>query len=139
MIRRPPRSTSTDTLFPYTTLFRSRLAEGGVSQLARKRERGQIVGINQTDSARITHPLRERIVCSLRGFEGVAASMYVGAKYLSRLTSLIEIVAETPMKISYACLADKSAGRLLDHRKDAVAQQRQVRSEEHTSELQSLM
>src|SRR3546814_9331559 len=33
MIRRPPRSTRTDTLFPYTTLFRSRvgsrLAEAG--------------------------------------------------------------------------------------------------------------
>src|SRR3546814_2761028 len=30
MIRRPPRSTRTDTLFPYTTLFRSReLAEHG--------------------------------------------------------------------------------------------------------------
>src|SRR3546814_6040059 len=27
MIRRPPRSTRTDTLFPYTTLFRSLLAE----------------------------------------------------------------------------------------------------------------
>src|SRR3546814_19204904 len=27
MIRRPPRSTRTDTLFPYTTLFRSSLAE----------------------------------------------------------------------------------------------------------------
>src|SRR3546814_18370457 len=27
MIRQPPRSTRTDTLFPYTTLFRSRLAE----------------------------------------------------------------------------------------------------------------
>src|SRR3546814_17976568 len=26
MIRRPPRSTRTDTLFPYTTLFRSRKA-----------------------------------------------------------------------------------------------------------------
>src|SRR3546814_11235772 len=26
MIRRPPRSTRTDTLFPYTTLFRSELA-----------------------------------------------------------------------------------------------------------------
>src|SRR3546814_10100785 len=26
MIRRPPRSTRTDTLFPYTTLFRSGLA-----------------------------------------------------------------------------------------------------------------
>src|SRR3546814_17591806 len=28
MIRRPPRSTRTDTLFPYTTLFRSRLRVG---------------------------------------------------------------------------------------------------------------
>src|SRR3546814_12398444 len=27
MIRRPPRSTRTDTLFPYTTLFRSALVE----------------------------------------------------------------------------------------------------------------
>src|SRR3546814_1934703 len=26
MLRRPPRSTRTDTLFPYTTLFRSHLA-----------------------------------------------------------------------------------------------------------------
>src|SRR3546814_4805388 len=29
MIRRPPRSTRTDTLFPYTTLFRSRLRRLG--------------------------------------------------------------------------------------------------------------
>src|SRR3546814_2717182 len=28
MIRRPPRSTRTDTLFPYTTLFRSPVTEG---------------------------------------------------------------------------------------------------------------
>src|SRR3546814_15024882 len=28
MIRRPPRSTRTDTLFPYTTLFRSDLRKG---------------------------------------------------------------------------------------------------------------
>src|SRR3546814_9098008 len=28
MIRRPPESTRTDTLFPYTTLFRSYLADG---------------------------------------------------------------------------------------------------------------
>src|SRR3546814_2654560 len=28
MIRRPPRSTRTDTLFPYTTLFRSGREEG---------------------------------------------------------------------------------------------------------------
>src|SRR3546814_7928716 len=31
MIRRPPRSTRTDTLFPYTTLFRSRLDHGVVA------------------------------------------------------------------------------------------------------------
>src|SRR3546814_17427656 len=29
MIRRPPRSTRTDTLFPYTTLFRSIQVHGG--------------------------------------------------------------------------------------------------------------
>src|SRR3546814_13423897 len=29
MIRRPPRSTRTDTLFPYTTLFRSGGSAGG--------------------------------------------------------------------------------------------------------------
>src|SRR3546814_13731909 len=28
MIRRPPRSTRTDTLFPYTTLFRSMCGDG---------------------------------------------------------------------------------------------------------------
>src|SRR3546814_16111492 len=42
MIRRPPRSTRTDTLFPYTTLFRSRsialhrhlaLHSGGIGQI----------------------------------------------------------------------------------------------------------
>src|SRR3546814_4661997 len=30
MIRRPPRSTRTDTLFPYTTLFRSTLVLGSI-------------------------------------------------------------------------------------------------------------
>src|SRR3546814_20269444 len=33
MIRRPPRSTRTDTLFPYTTLFRSGCARTGFSTL----------------------------------------------------------------------------------------------------------
>src|SRR3546814_17116981 len=31
MIRRPPRSTRTDTLFPYTTLFRARLYAFGLA------------------------------------------------------------------------------------------------------------
>src|SRR3546814_7566850 len=33
MIRRPPRSTRTDTLFPYTTLFRSLRAEAAIQQV----------------------------------------------------------------------------------------------------------
>src|SRR3546814_18842715 len=49
MIRRPPRSTRTDTLFPYTTLFRSRpgaglagggLGVGGEGDLHAQRMRG---------------------------------------------------------------------------------------------------
>src|SRR3546814_8166753 len=38
MIRRPPRSTRTDTLFPYTTLFRS--IEGQPACAARRRQAG---------------------------------------------------------------------------------------------------
>src|SRR3546814_4342942 len=37
MIRRPPRSTRTDTLFPYTTLFRSQGAVDRVVAVARRR------------------------------------------------------------------------------------------------------
>src|SRR3546814_11348693 len=33
MIRRPPRSTRTDTLFPYTTLFRSDIAEAVIGEM----------------------------------------------------------------------------------------------------------
>src|SRR3546814_14013559 len=40
MIRRPPRSTRTDTLFPYTTLFRSarRGDQDGVRRSVKRRE-----------------------------------------------------------------------------------------------------
>src|SRR3546814_5532324 len=38
MIRRPPRSTRTDTLFPYTTLFRSTL--GGRYEREKRRRTG---------------------------------------------------------------------------------------------------
>src|SRR3546814_14702198 len=34
MIRRPPRSTRTDTLFPYTTLFRSPMSEPGSATMS---------------------------------------------------------------------------------------------------------
>src|SRR3546814_5013378 len=40
MIRRPPRSTRTDTLFPYTTLFRSRIPAGREGVHAHAGQRG---------------------------------------------------------------------------------------------------
>src|SRR3546814_14853749 len=39
MIRRPPRSTRTDTLFPYTTLFRSTVERIGTSPMFRMARR----------------------------------------------------------------------------------------------------
>src|SRR3546814_16505493 len=46
MIRRPPRSTRTDTLFPYTTLFRS-FVPGGVPQLVQSRRGILVVALKQ--------------------------------------------------------------------------------------------
>src|SRR3546814_1765163 len=64
MIRRPPRSTRTDTLFPYTTLFRSqqrgqRIAageqevepeDGGHGQQGALEDAGDLVGIGSAES-----------------------------------------------------------------------------------------
>src|SRR3546814_16794719 len=43
MIRRPPRSTRTDTLFPYTTLFRSAGVAGAGGARAGVRQRRQLI------------------------------------------------------------------------------------------------
>src|SRR3546814_3762226 len=49
MIRRPPRSTRTDTLFPYTTLFRSRGPEGDAPPHRQARKpAGQLEGKGRT-------------------------------------------------------------------------------------------
>src|SRR3546814_13399199 len=44
MIRLPPRSTRTDTLFPYKTLFRSDLLRDHPAQGQRRLRRGQLPG-----------------------------------------------------------------------------------------------
>src|SRR3546814_9547431 len=87
MIRRPPRSTRTDTLFPYTTLFRSAPVQRDALVLARDRE-------------------------------------------LERGQYLHQAIAEHPAE-QYA---DKREKHALNE-KDEL----EIRSEEHTSELQSLM
>src|SRR3546814_19262907 len=52
MIRRPPRSTLTDTLFPYTTLFRS-VYEAIVAQVAElRRSKHKVVLASYSNGAR---------------------------------------------------------------------------------------
>src|SRR3546814_2081401 len=53
MIRRPPRSTRTDTLFPYTTLFRSRPAGAA---FPRRVSRGIEAGALSCHAAAMTNP-----------------------------------------------------------------------------------
>src|SRR3546814_6271319 len=43
MVRRPPRSTRTDTLFPYTTLFRSVSRRDKIRKLIRPSEAGRLI------------------------------------------------------------------------------------------------
>src|SRR3546814_1634680 len=89
MIRRPPRSTRTDTLFPYTTLFRSALG-GRIAGPQRHRKRS-----GRRHDRRLQGPARKLLLPRRKA----AAGPCRGALY---------------------------------RRADA-------RSEEHTSELQSLM
>src|SRR3546814_5074975 len=93
MIRRPPRSTRTDTLFPYTTLFRS---------------------IDRD------HVQREHLAARLVAGAGVQPAF--GAH-------------EQPGHAEALDQPEGAPGR--GRREEAVRQHR--RSEEHTSELQSLM
>src|SRR3546814_5964228 len=44
MIRRPPRSTRTDTLFPYTTLFRSPVVAAGRRHVQVQRAHARLAG-----------------------------------------------------------------------------------------------
>src|SRR3546814_2606690 len=93
MIRRPPRSTRTDTLFPYTTLFRS-----NVVPVHRRR------GWREDD------------------FQFAVVGSEVAARVLYGLCRFLAVL------------------RVDDDFADAFGDRDQaIRSEEHTSELQSLM
>src|SRR3546814_4635103 len=124
MIRRPPRSTRTDTLFPYTTLFRSR------DRAAQRHPRQPFVPPPR--SHHHNYPRR-------RGF---------ARRALPR--TALRRSRQSP-RLHYAPQrADRCARRgklpLRGERTQAeyelyaeISERRRERSEEHTSELQSLM
>src|SRR3546814_14973585 len=67
MIRRPPRSTRTDTLFPYTTLFRSRAEREEALSLARIELENLAAMLRSADEERVAlerslEPRRGRIM-----------------------------------------------------------------------------
>src|SRR3546814_12754028 len=65
MIRRPPRSTRTDTLFPYTTLFRSVASIGRVKADPEQDDTHILIGLLGLGTAqprqRAMHPERQRL------------------------------------------------------------------------------
>src|SRR3546814_8143831 len=99
MIRRPPRSTRTDTLFPYTTLFRSSWA----SRLA----------------------LAETHVAWTRHHDGTWPRLSTGSACAYQRYALI-----------VRTVTGRASARA---RCNFLGFVRLMRSEEHTSELQSLM
>src|SRR3546814_4525223 len=128
MIRRPPRSTRTDTLCPYTTLFRSFFLRNDVYELLldRTADRGkeQKVLVDWRD------PEALKQVVALR----ISASLGEGLSSLDELWPRIA-VRHIHGEDSYQYIVDRCLMRpryLLDLLKHA-------RSEEHTSELHSLM
>src|SRR3546814_9976978 len=101
MIRRPPRSTRTDTLFPYTTLFRS--AEAGDGEIAHHLAVVHHDAAVEHDAARLAAGLAGRELPELAGMDMgiVDAGVVRSEEHTSELQSL--------MRISYAvfCLKKK--------------------------------
>src|SRR3546814_4668582 len=93
MIRRPPRSTRTDTLFPYTTLFRSLRDQG--NRAVRLSVGNQFLGTRAPAAARLT--LSEYPP----SYYAASAEPFRSEEHTSELQSL--------MRISYAvfCLNKK--------------------------------
>src|SRR3546814_5188224 len=96
MIRRPPRSTRTDTLFPYTTLFRSRIRATGLRTAAGAAPRRAGAAHGQHHLRR---PARRAASSARRLLQGVVRQR--SEEHTSELQSL--------MRISYAvfCLKKK--------------------------------
>src|SRR3546814_5250149 len=96
MIRRPPRATRTDTLFPYTTLFRSPQNIAG-------HQVGGELDAPEVEPCRSGKGLREQRLSSPgRAFEQDMAARRRSEEHTSELQSL--------MRISYAvfCLKKKT-------------------------------
>src|SRR3546814_4143589 len=108
MLRRPPGSTRTDTLFPYTTLFRSQIGVR-THDLVEVNEQRRAVGIVAFDRHHLVLELAvlpRRIRALVRGERELVLLLTRSEEHTSELQSL--------MRISYAvfCLKKKTDGGL---------------------------
>src|SRR3546814_3089525 len=115
MIRRPPRSTRTDTLFPYTTLFRSSAAPLQDTQAGHLRGRSASQCFGQGAETGTARKVRLTCFRVLKRQHEVDPLLVAGGAWTS------------------------SRGSASSARSALVAIAYVQRSEEHTSELQSLM
>src|SRR3546814_4949902 len=124
MIRRPPRSTRTDTLFPYTTLFRS------LRRVGKKEERSMLL-------ARLTLAAAALFAGITTAAAGDIApgDVKIVDGVLARPVSDAPASAAEGRKI----FADRKLGNCLACHANSDLSEQLFRSEEHTSELQSLM
>src|SRR3546814_3010152 len=124
MIRRPPGTTRTDTLFPYTTLFRSFEGEGGVVQGVKPRRWG---GLGSAHCRR--RALRERPFDRLRA--GFSRELWLPPL---RRQGVRKAACEPLARgLTNAIALCSMAGRV----GEGWLQDTTERSEEHTSELQA--
>src|SRR3546814_8804696 len=111
MIRRPPRSTRTDTLFPYTTLFRSDVIPTKVETLGGSFQRGDRVFHQKFGYGKITSVEGERLIIRFdhSGEKKVIASFVVPADQAGRSEEHTSEL-QSLMRISYAvfCLKQKN-------------------------------
>src|SRR3546814_3290279 len=136
MIRRPPRSTRTDTLFPYTTLFRSLLEREDVAAFRAQRE----------DEAAADRPVFARLGTGADIFDVAAQSREILAEHQpgagARAQPAVEAVVDQRIadrrgQAVTERIAQIAAG--LERIAFAVGEELLVeRAEEHTYELQSL-
>src|SRR3546814_2406392 len=108
MIRRPPRSTRTYTLFPYTTLFRSQQLAAGTSSA--KQASGQLAtGAGQVADG--TQQLNDKVSPILTLLTQYLPGIQTDAKSLRSEEHTSEL--QSLMRISYAvfCLKKKTTTR----------------------------
>src|SRR3546814_4548486 len=107
MIRRPPISTRTDTLFPYTTLFRSMLA---IKESMKRRRR---YSVNQLLHDTLTQALKLRPLDEIEREREDARAKYtveLAAKRSEEHTSELQSL----MRISYAVFCLKKKKKIND-------------------------